>query len=353
MKIIAIVGPREEYLQCEILKGLGRMGVELITSSPLNTIKSLIANSGRGVDIGAGSIPINQPHYTDEEIVEHSKDADYIFVFWNKFPHREAKNPGGRMHLVDMINQPDKTVIIDGSEMSYTGYGRGSIWKDSKNYQKGSGVGDPWIWHYMRDRAKWYFKRETFIEDMQEHGIIPLPYPCRVEDRQEQFIGLPDEIFLTCVFGHLKTGLRAEVQKSCANFKSNPTFADSIFLHNPGSLIGRIKYLELVNRSKSVIDSWGAGSNCTVRRNEVVMNSTAIIGQKWEIVVPNDYTDGENIVNWETIDEFEEKVNYYFKNQDKLLEIGENGYQHALKYHTTEKRMEYIFDVINGRLKWE
>ena len=102
-----------------------------------------------------------------------------------------------------------------------------------------------------------------------------------------------------------------------------------------------------------IVDAWGAGSNCTVRRNEVVMNSTAVIGQKWEIIVPDDYTDGVNIINYKDVNEFEEKVDYYFKNQEKLIEIGENGYQHALKYHTTEKRMKYIFDIIKGNLKWE
>ena len=39
MKIVAILGAREEYLACEVLKGLHRMGVELITSKPLNEYK--------------------------------------------------------------------------------------------------------------------------------------------------------------------------------------------------------------------------------------------------------------------------------------------------------------------------
>ena len=34
------------------------------------------------------------------------------------------------------------------------------IEKDSKNYQKGSTLGHSWIWEYMRERAKWYFKRD-------------------------------------------------------------------------------------------------------------------------------------------------------------------------------------------------
>lgn len=345
MKIIAILGAREEYLACEILKGLHRMGVELITSKPLNEYKRQVDTFSSGA---SNDLPLNQPNYTDEEIVEHSNDADYIFVFWNRFINPTDTNIGGRIYLVDKINQPDKTVVIDGSECSYTGNNHGSIWKDSKNYQKGSALGHSWIWEYMRERAKWYFKRETFPEDVHEHNIIPCPYSTRIEDRRDSLLGLDKDMFMVCVFGHLKTGLRAEVKQSCSNLKSK--LGNSILVDGG---IDREEYLKLVGRSGMIVDAWGAGSNCTVRRNEVVMNSTAVIGQQWEIIVPDDYTDGVNIINYKDINEFEEKVNYYFKNQDKLVEIGENGYQHALKYHTTEKRMKYIFDILEGKLEWK
>ena len=349
MKIVAILGYRGEYLQIEVLKGLARMGTELIVSTPLNYLQDDYRNSGGGLDVGSGDIPINQSNYTDGEIIEHSKDADYIFVFWNRFEKSTDTDPGGRMYLVDMINQPDKTVVIDGSEWSYSG-NKTSVnsgwknWKDSRNYIKGS----PWIWQYMRDRSKWYFKRETFPEDVDEHNIIPCPYPFRVEDRQEQFMNLDKDVDISCVFGQMNTGLRAEVNNSCLNLR-NKFPSMSIYV---GPVRPRIKCLELISKSKLHIDAWGGGM-CTVRRIESVMNETAIIGQKWEIIAPNDFTDGENIINWETIEEFEEKVNYYFNNLDKVIEIGKNSYKHALKYHTTEKRLKYIFDVINGRLKWE
>ena len=356
MKVILIVGSREEYVQVEVIKGLVRMGAELITSEPLNQIKSRVDGVNFDSDVGSDSIPINQPHYTDEEIVEHSKDADYVFVLWNKYSTRNHIDPGGRMYLVDKINQPDKTIVIDGSEWSISGWGDPGfvnngiqLWTDKDRYEKGQ----PWIWHHMRDRAKWYFKRETFPEDVYEHNIIPFPYPCRIEDRmQDRINSLKKNLFFNCILGHTHTGLRGEALDLCNRLRLEDKFKDSIFTGTPGHRIPRTDYLDLTVRSKMVVDAWGGGSNCTVRRNEVVMNSTAIIGQKWLIVVPNDYTDGENIINWETVDELEEKIHYYYDNQDKLIEIGENGYQHALKYHTTEKRMQYIFDIVNNKIKW-
>ena len=128
MKIVAILGDREEYLACEVLKGLHRMGVELITSKPLNEYKVQVDRFSSGA---SNDLPLNQPHYTDDEMVEHSKDADYIFVFWNRFLSPNNTNIGGRIHLVNSINQPDKTVVIDVSEICHTGNNHGAVWKDS------------------------------------------------------------------------------------------------------------------------------------------------------------------------------------------------------------------------------
>ena len=48
-----------------------------------------------------------------------------------------------------------------------------------------------------------------------------------------------------------------------------------------------------------------------------------------------------------------EKADFYLKNLDKLIEIGENGYNHGMEYHITEKRVQYIFDIINEEITWK
>ena len=340
MKIVAIVGRREEYLQYEILKGLYKRNIEIITSEPLNNIVSKMSK------FNISHPPINQPVYTDDEIIEHAKDADYIFVFWNKHEKPQGGSVGGKMYLVDRINIPEKTVIIDGSEWSSSGFAYPhQPWKDFNNYEKGT----PWIWYYMRDRSKWYFKRETFPEDVHEHKIIPLSYPCRLEDRRDISDNITSKEYdMLCLFGHKSTGLRSEVMNKSNELKRTHTnnkfyIADSL---------PREKYLDISSNSKMVVDAWGGGSNCTVRRNEIIMNSTVIIGQKWEIINPYDYVEGEHIINWKTIKEFEEKVDYYINKPELLIQMGKNAYQHALKYHTTEKRIEYIFDIIDGKIEW-
>ena len=197
------------------------------------------------------------------------------------------------------------------------------------------------------DKAKWYFKRETFAEDVHEYGIIPCPYPFRIEDRQEQFQSLDRDIDLLCCLGQLNTGLRNDVLNTSKRIKGRVSNRIEV-----GEFRPRIKCLETICKSKMSVDAWGGGQN-TVRKSETIMNSTAFIGQEWTILVPNDFVDGESIINWKTINEFEEKVDYYLNNIDKLIEIGHNGYQHAMEHHITEKRLDYIFDIIEEKMKWE
>ena len=56
MKIVAIIPNREEFLACEVLKGLHRRGVELIPSSPLSNIRNAYARCSP-ISIGAEDIP--------------------------------------------------------------------------------------------------------------------------------------------------------------------------------------------------------------------------------------------------------------------------------------------------------
>lgn len=338
MKIIVIVPRREEFLACEVLKGLHRKGVELITTAPLTNIRN-------AYEVGEQDFPETK-YYSDDEIIEHAKSADYIFVLWSKFASPYETSPQGKTYLLDKINAPEKTVVIDGSEYSWTGHPANgkfdkALYKSRRDIFNCS-KGIPWIWEEMRNKANWYFKRETYTDDITENNIIPCPYPFRIEDRQQP---KDRDIALLCAFGQTDTGLRAAIQDACRTIKHKlPVLADK----QDG---GRLRYLDLLSRSYMAVDAWGGG-DCTVRTNEAHINSIALCKQAWGIVEPYPFRDGKNIILYNTTEEFIEKTNYYLKNLDELIKIGENGYQHTLKYHTTEKRIDYIFDVINEKIKW-
>ena len=60
------------------------------------------------------------------------------------------------------------------------------------------------------------------------------------------------------------------------------------------------------------------------------------------------FEDGISYVEYSSPQEFEEKAKYYLNNKEKCIEIGLNGYEHLKKYHTSTKRIEYIFKIIEG-----
>ena len=63
--------------------------------------------------------------------------------------------------------------------------------------------------------------------------------------------------------------------------------------------------------------------------------------------MPNNFTDGENIIEYSTPEELEEKIRYYFPNRiDKVREMATKSHEHYLKYHTAEARLKYMFDIM-------
>ena len=166
MKIIAIT-PDKKYdalVPC-VIEGFYDLGWEVIASDPGNSVKKT---------------------YTDDEVVEHSKDADYIIAFWGKI--RGNRPP--KYYLLDRINRPEITAYVDGSEWTSTGYSPtrekvNAEWVgdyvnkqvyDAKHDPK-KAKGEPWVDKKMYEYCRWYFKRECYPED-RDIGIIPFNIGC-------------------------------------------------------------------------------------------------------------------------------------------------------------------------------
>ena len=62
----------------------------------------------------------------------------------------------------------------------------------------------------------------------------------------------------------------------------------------------------------------------------------------------NKFKDGISYVEYSTPEEFEEKARYYLNNKQKCIEIGLKGYEHIKNYHTGQKRVEYIINILKG-----
>jgi len=313
MKIITINPYNSpDFLANTILEGFSKIkDLEIIASAPNQYIKNI---------------------YNDQEIVAHSKDADYIFIIWDK---SKDDRPQPKYYLADIINKPEKTIYIDGSEWTYNGYPNPKIQQvmDSKIDPK-KRKGYPWIWEEMWQKVAFYFKRECYQEDIDDFGCIPLPFG--ILDKYYSNINVKRDIDLYVGFGQNDTGLRNDIE-NYVKALNLPKVVVNKFPYD--------QYLLMMARSIMTVDSWGGG-DCNARFFEIIANGSTLFCQKYNIIIPYPFVDGETYIEFKNMDEFHEKLHYYLKNIDKALEIGRRGYVHGLTYHTSLKRVEYIFDIL-------
>ena len=53
---------------------------------------------------------------------------------------------------------------------------------------------------------------------------------------------------------------------------------------------------------------------------------------------------------YESMEELEQKVQYYLNHEEERIEIAINGYEKVAKYHTYEQRLAEMIRVLNSTL---
>ena len=297
MKIVAITPDRKfDSVAPLVIEGLRDLGHRVIASDCGNGIKK---------------------SYSDEEIVSHAKNADYIFVLWGKV--RGNRPP--KYYLLDRINRPEITAYVDGSEWTCTGYcdrdkkiiapwshgDKISLQMYEAKLDPSRCKGNPWINEKMFSYCNWYL------------GCLKQYFG--------NFKNIEKDIDIFCSYGHLYTGLRFETYEICKKLSDegyNVVFSNKM---------DHEKYLKTIARSRISVSAWGAGNSC-MRLWESMANKTLCFRQKTQILFPNEPEDGKHCVVYETPEEFEKKIRHYLKINEECVRIGLEGYNHVLKYHT-------------------
>jgi hypothetical protein len=328
LKVIAITPNRKfDAVAPVVIEGLYDLGCEVIATDHGNSVKRV---------------------YSDEDVISHSKDADYIFVLWGKI----RGNSPPKYYLLDKINRPEITAYVDGSEWTNTGYCETSEtvsapWLGDKKINKqifdskfdpSRCKGSPWINQEMFEYCKWYFKRECYRED-KDLGVIPFNVGCLKKYFGNFNTNKDIDVFIS--FGHLMTGLRYETFNICKNLRDegyNVVFAKDMNYN---------EYLETISRSHISVSAWGAGNSC-MRMWESFANKTCCFTQKSEIEFPNRPVDGIHCVGYSSPEEFEKKMRFYLKRKDICVKIGNSGFNHVLKYHTGKPRVEYMLNAMRS-----
>jgi spore maturation protein CgeB len=64
------------------------------------------------------------------------------------------------------------------------------------------------------------------------------------------------------------------------------------------------------------------------------------------IEIPDDFEDGVNCVEFNTVDELKDKIEYYLKHPTVYNTMREKSLEHFKKFHTTEARARYMLEKI-------
>jgi hypothetical protein len=326
VKVIAITPDRKTDCICSmIIDGFNDLGYNVIASDPGNNVVSV---------------------YTDDEIIEHSKDAEFIFVFWGKV--RGNRLP--KYYLLDKINRPEVTVYIDGSEWTATGYPDGDrvisapwgnvnsqVYEAKFNSQRCKGT--PWINKKMLEYCNFYFKRECYPADL-EYGIFPLNVGC--QNKNFGNIDNSKDIDVFCSFGQLGNGYRYEINNFCQQLKTEG------YKIEIKAGLDYNSYLDHISRSYISVSSWGAGNSCQ-RQWENMANKSCCFVQDPEIEVIFKPQDNIHCIYYKNMVEFESKIRKMLNNKQKCIEIGNSGFEFVKKHHTGVARVNYILDKIGYR----
>jgi len=284
---------KRDMIASHFIEGLYDNGLEVISSAPGNGIKRV---------------------YSDDEVIDHAKDADFIFCIWGK---GNTQNES----LFNKINRPEISAYVDGSE-----------------YAQGGGP----VNENMYNNCGWYLRRECSLDDV-EKGIVPFPPGC--EKSYFRNYDLPKKYDLFCSFGQFITGYRSQIYDYCINSNLN-----NYIIKRDGNFakirLSDDEYFRTLTQSFVSVSSWGGGRWC-YREWEVLANRVLCFVQSPTFVCSNKPEDGVDWVEYSDMNEFKEKMDYYLKNKELCIEIGNNGYNHALKYHTSKYKVYNILKKMN------
>lgn len=195
------------------------------------------------------------------------------------------------------------------------------------------------------------FKREL-IEEVE--GVYPLQFSSAVPYLEEKFDDQNKTLDLFCVFGYTH-----ELRRQIVDFLIDKKITESAYysldipeLYRAGKYSGMLPYKEYIKRiaaSKIAVCARGHGRD-TVRYWEIPSFETLFLVKDPELIIPNNFTNGVNCVNFDNLGDLEDKIRYYLSHDDERIKIAKAGKEHLYAYHSNEKRAEYFLSVIKEKL---
>ena len=110
------------------------------------------------------------------------------------------------------------------------------------------------------------------------------------------------------------------------------------------------QYLKQINNSRACISIPGGGFD-TLRFWEILAQGSLLISKRISIVIPNAPVEGIHYLAFDTLQELKQVISFVLTNPKTVDRIRWRGYNHALRYHTSQARQSYFLQTILGLTK--
>lgn len=278
------------------------------------------------------NLPLDDFVLPENEFVKYAKQADYIFLIYCK---RETY-----FKLAEKINEWQKTIYIDGSEV---GHNRRYDFVIQKKIIDGKWKGAGGVNSEMLKRCAFYFKREK----PYHKGVIPLPFG--IESRYLKYYksNTKKDIDFFCVFGQdeypLMRRFATEIlKKFCKKNK---------FKFHIKKTKSPDKFYQILARSKVGVSIGGGGFD-SYRFWEILGNNCLLLTEKIDIYqIDSKRLNYKRIWQFNNLYDFEyqlKKIGQYLRNH-YVQENLEEEYRKILNEHSSEARVREILSVCKNK----
>lgn len=188
------------------------------------------------------------------------------------------------------------------------------------------------------------FKREYLKNLVYDHNVHPLPFSINTRKYPSiQEMPYKYDVGFWAVESHpIRTQVLDYLQDRF-DCRENGTTHDQAFKNYKRK--GRF-YFEELKRCRISLNFRGTGWD-TLRYWELLGLRCFMISQRLDILIPDDFTEGSEIIYCDNdLSNLEDLCSYYLKNDRKREKIAAKAYEKAMKYHTDEVRAKYILKNI-------
>ena len=292
MKILYINSAQYDFLTATLIEGLTELGHDIVCS--------LGSSYGKAIEA--------------KEIPAVAEAADLIII---------GSNHGVNHHLLEDVKNP-RIVAVDGS--------------DHASFEVPGTT-----------RVKAVFKRELCLvaPNPAENFIYPMPFAA-----EKRYFTPPVEkdILVSFVANTNTIPVRHSIHVRLRNRNhpaifSGSTNERSYSVTSPRPIaVETPTYRQLLARSQISISAPGAGYDCA-RYWEILAARAMLFTYTPDILIPNGFTDGVNCATFSSLQEFDDKLDYYLARPERVAEIATAGFEHLLAYHTTSHRAAYFLNL--------